>query len=219
MRQFSLHNEAIGMIAGLCLMAALNSKIADPVEAAIARYRTIRSYEVTVRSSSTAGSQIIHYSYRKPGFIRMEFVEPHRGAVLIYSPDTRKARLRPFGISAFPSLTLDPDNPLIQGPGGQRVDHSDVGALLDNVKALQRRGTMRIIGRQELFGFQTLHVMVSGEPGATAANVARYELWFDTSNCMPVKVESRDARDELIETVVMDDFRIDIDFPERFFDP
>jgi hypothetical protein len=36
---------------------------------------------------------------------------------------------------------------------------------------------------------------------------------------MPVKVESRDAHDELIETVVMDDFRIDVDFPEHFFDP
>jgi hypothetical protein len=36
---------------------------------------------------------------------------------------------------------------------------------------------------------------------------------------MPVKVESRNTHDELIETVVMDDFRIDIDFPEHFFDP
>jgi outer membrane lipoprotein-sorting protein len=207
------------MVAGLCLMAALNGHVADPVDAAVAHYRTIRSYEVTVRSSSAGESQIIHYSYRKPGFIRMEFVEPHRGAVLVYDPDTRKARLWPFGISTFPSFTLDPGNSLIQGSGGQRVDHSDVGALLDNVQALQRRGTTRVIGRQELLGLPTLHVMVRGEPGATVKNVARYDLWFGTSNCMPVKVESRDTHDELIETVVMDDFRIDVDFPEHFFDP
>ena len=38
-----------------------------------------------VRSARGAESQIIHYSYRRPGFIRMEFVEPHRGAVLVYT--------------------------------------------------------------------------------------------------------------------------------------
>ncbi|HET8611024.1 MAG TPA: DUF1571 domain-containing protein [Burkholderiales bacterium] len=207
------------MVAGLCLMAALNGHVTDPVDVAVAHYRTIRSYEVTVRSSSAGESQIIHYSYRKPGFIRMEFVEPHRGAVLVYDPDTRKARLWPFGISTFPSFTLDPGNSLIQGPSGQRVDHSDVGALLDNVRTLQRGGTTHVVGEQEILGLRTLHVTVRGTPGTVPGNVAGYDLWFDVSNCLPVKVESRDAQGQLIETVVMDDFRVDVDFPEHFFDP
>lgn len=207
------------MVMGFLLMVALNSDTADPVGAAVARYRTIRSYEVTLRSSNATESQVIRYYYRKPGFVRMEFVSPHKGAVIIYNPEKREARVWPLGFPGFPSVTLDPANPLIRGPGGQRVDRSDVGALLNNVKTLQQGGTTKTAGEEQLSGLQALHVIVRGAPNAATGNVARYDLWLDTSTCFPVKVESRDAQGELIETVLMEDFRINVDFPERFFSP
>lgn len=55
----------------------------DPVRAAIERYQTVESYRVTLRSSrGDSEPEIIHYAYKKPGFVRMGFTQPFKGAVL-----------------------------------------------------------------------------------------------------------------------------------------
>ncbi len=53
----------------------------------------------------------------------MDFIEPHDGAVLICSPMTRRVNLWPFGVGHFPKLNVHPNNSLIRGDGGQRIDH------------------------------------------------------------------------------------------------
>ncbi len=76
----------------------------------------------------------------------MEFIEPHKGAVLVYNPEKKEARLRPFGFFKPLVLTLSPDNRLIATPRGHRVDASDPGAPLETVKKLADRGKMAIMG-------------------------------------------------------------------------
>jgi outer membrane lipoprotein-sorting protein len=191
----------------------------DPVDWMSEAYRAIRSYEAVVRSSNATESHTIRYGYRKPGFVRIEFVDPHRGVVIIYDPCSREVRLWPLGIAGHAMLTLDPDNPLIQGQGGQRVDRSDIGALLENIRLLQQGGTLSVTGEQPVSGRRTLHAMISGMPAAVSAYVFRYDLWIDMLLGLPVKVESRDVCGNLIETVTISDLRINIDFPERFFSP
>ncbi len=46
----------------------------------------------------------------------------------------------------FPRLTLSPDSRMIQSPPGHRVDQSDIGALLVNVREVQRHGDTRVVG-------------------------------------------------------------------------
>jgi hypothetical protein len=149
----------------------------------------------------------------------MEFIRPHAGALLIYSPLTRRVRVWPFGAGRFPELNVSPRNPLIRSPGGQSVDKSDVGALLENVDALLARGQADILGEVRLDGRTALHLRVSGAPGQTVAGVHRYELWLDTTTRFPLKVVSRDQANAVIETVVMDDLEIDAPLAESLFDP
>ena len=206
------------MAAALLAAALLVAQGTDLVGAAIEHYRTVVSYQVTLRSFHGDQSDIIHFSYKRPGFVRMDFVQPHEGAVLIYSPLTGDVRLWPFGEKFF-SLTLSPENRLVQSPTGQRVDRSDIGALLENVKSLQREGETAVLGEEMVGGRKAMRLAVSAARNAVAGSVRRYELWLDNVTLLPVRVVSRDANNEIIETVEMDGLRINMKLPDHLFDP
>lgn len=201
----------------MLLMAALNT---DPIALAETQYRALDSYQVTLHATDASGdTQVIRYFYRKPGYVRMEFIQPHHGAVLVYDPGVHRVRLWPFGFRSFPSMTLSPDNPLIRSQRGQQVDRSDVGALLDNVRNLQQGGSTEVRGKEVMGHWQTLHVVVTGPARATVAGVHRYQLWLAQPTLFPVKVESWNLQGSLIESVLMDDVEFNVDFPEGFFEP
>ena len=206
------------MIAVLLAVAALGTGNPDPIDAAIERYRAVDSYQVTLRSLRGEESDVIRFAYKRPGFVRMDFVQPHEGAVLIYSPLTKVVRLWPFGEGFF-SLTLSPENSLVRSPTGQRVDRSDIGALLDNVKSLQRKGETTVLGQEMVGGRKAMRLTVSATGDLVVGNVRQYELWLDSATLLPLKVVSRNANNEIIETVVMDDLRINVKMPDRLFDP
>lgn len=207
------------MLAALMLTAALSATGLAPLADAIQHYRTVESYRVTLRAVRTDGEDRIRYYYRKPGFVRMEFIRPHAGALLVYSPHTRRVRVWPFGPGRFPELDLSPRNPLIRGPGGQSVDRSDVGALFENVGALLAQGQTEVRGQVRVDGHTALYLVVSGAAGQTVAGVHRYELWLDTTTRFPLEVVSRDQAGAVIETVVMEDLEVNPPLAESLFDP
>lgn len=194
---------------------------ADPVTIAQTHFDQVRSYRATIRSSARSGEHAeFHYAYRKPGFVRMDFVSPHHGAVLAYDPGDGKVRLRPFGEHALPALTLSPSNPLLRDRSGHRVDRSDVGVLLRNVHALQQGGATVTEGQETIGGRTTLRVSVTGAPAHVVDGVHRYRLWLDTEDGFPLKVVSfADDDGAPLETVTLDDVEIDVAFPARFFTP
>lgn len=189
----------------------------DPIQSALEQYRDVAAYQVTVKSSGAAHSEILRYSYKRPGHVRMEFVRPFSGAVIVYDPVSRQARLWPFGYRNFPSLTLSPENRLIQSRTGQRVDRSDVGALYRNVRALQEHGRTESGEIEQLGGREALQVTVEGNGGFSVGTVHRYQLWLDQATGFPVKVSSHDAKGNLIEEVEMEGLQINPGFPDGFF--
>jgi outer membrane lipoprotein-sorting protein len=208
------------MLSVTLLAAALNATRLPPLADAIEHYHTVETYRVTLRSAHADGEDHIRYYYRKPGFVRMEFIRPHAGAVLVYSPLTQRVRLWPFGAGRFPELSLKPRNPLVRGPGGQTVDKSDVGTLFDNAHTLLEQGRAEVRDEARMADGRTaLHLVVTGAPGVAVAGVHRYELWLDTSSRFPVKVISRNQADAVIETVMMDALEINIPLKETLFNP
>jgi len=184
----------------------------DLVADAQARFDALANYQVTLKSTSPGTEPVeVLYGYRKPGFVRMDFIHPHAGATLAYSPASGKVKLWPFGFGTFPSLVLSPDSRMIQSPQGHRVDQSDVGALLLNVRELLRQGgDTQVVGAEIVGMRRTSHLIVTCRPGHLATGVFRYELWFDESHGLPVKIASVGASRELIETVLMENLRIDV---------
>ena len=186
---------------------------------AIEHYRTVENYRVTIHSTHADGEEHIRYYYKKPGFVRMEFIRPHAGTVLIYNPTTQSVRLWPFGVRHFPELSLSPGNPLIRSSRGQRVDHSDVGTLFENVRTLREGGNAEVLGEERMDGRTVLHLVVAGAGNFALAGVHRYELWLDMASQFPVKVISRNRQDTIIETVMMVELEINATLPEMLFNP
>lgn len=212
------------MLSALMLAAALTGippagAPPDPLADAIEHYRTVESYRVTIRSTHAGGEEYLRYFYKKPGFVRMEFIRPHDGALLIYSPDTRRVRVWPFGAGHFPELSLSPGNPLIHSFGGMRVDQSDVGVLFENIRILREGGNTEILGEERVNGRMAVHFVVTGAGGIEVAHVHRSELWLDAASLFPVKVISRDLQNVIIESVMMEDLEINATLPEMLFNP
>jgi outer membrane lipoprotein-sorting protein len=191
----------------------------DPLSRAIERFRAVETYRVTIRSTHAEGEEHIRYYYRKPGFVRMEFIRPHAGAVMIFNPGTGRVRLWPFGAGNFPELSLSPESSLIRSLSGMRVDHSDVGTLLENIRALNEKGSTELLGEEVMNGRTVLHLIVTGAEGFAVADVHSSELWLDTSSQFPAKVVSRNIHGVVIETVIMEALEINEKLPEALFNP
>lgn len=199
----------------------------DPIILAQQHFDQMGSYQVRILSTSAKGERNnIRYSYRKPGYVRMDFTEPHPGAVLVYNPSTDAVRLWPFGIGKFPVLNLSPTNSLIRDQSGHRVDQSDIGTLLRNIHSLQQSGGKTTVIGNETLPEQSisskqsaLHVSIRGPQGVTVSNVHRYEIWLESSHDFPLKVVSYDVNDQLMESVLMDAIVVNVHFPADFFTP
>jgi outer membrane lipoprotein-sorting protein len=176
------------------------------------------SYRVTLHSTGGGSAETIKYAFKRPGFVRMEFVNPHKGAILVYDPVKKKARLRPFGFVKPLVMTLEPDNSLITSSRGHRVDASDTGAFLATVKKLAEKGKSRVIGRERIDAREALLVEVEGKEGETVAGgVHRYLLWLDVRTNLPLKTQAFGSHGEMVEEVTMDDLEINVDLPDSFF--
>ncbi|BAL25618.1 hypothetical protein [Azoarcus sp. KH32C] len=193
---------------------------ADLLAEAATRFQTVQTYRVTLHSHPAEGEpQVIRYAWRRPGWIRMDFIEPHHGAALIYDPGAHRVHLWPFGPDHLPSLNLAPDNRLILSPRGHRVDQSDVGALLANLQELHAKGRLSEPADGELAGRAVSVVEIEGGSGVSVLGVHRYRVWFAQESLFPLKVQSFDVNNALMETVDMSDAALDVAFPERFFAP
>jgi outer membrane lipoprotein-sorting protein len=190
-----------------------------PLAEAIAHYQTLESYRVVIHSFHGDGEEYIRYYYKRPGYVRMEFIKPHAGALLIYSPSTGRVRLWPFGYGHFPELNLSPRNPLIRSPRGQYVNHSDVGALFENTALLQQKGRTEVLGTEILNGRPVVHMITTGADNVAIDGVHRIEMWLDTTTGFPVRVVSSDRQGAMIETVTMDALELNPSVPDRLFNP
>ena len=192
----------------------------DPILLSLQHFEQIQSYQVRVRSvSSQDETKVIRYSYRKPGYVRMDFTQPHSGAVLIYNPVDGKVKLWPFGVGTFPVLNLSPTDSLIQDGNGHRVDQTDFGFLLKNIRSLQHEGTTTTIGEEIIMGKSTLHVSVVGPAGKTVDAVHQFDIWLDKQSGFPTKVVSYALQGKMLETVLMEAMVINKHFPPKFFAP
>ncbi|HLO25303.1 MAG TPA: DUF1571 domain-containing protein [Geobacteraceae bacterium] len=208
------------MVSFLFVLLALSFPAVsqDPLDAALASYKKVVSYRVNLRSRSDSSSEIIRYFYKRPGFVRMEFIEPHKGASLVYNPETKEAKLRPFGFMKSMVLSLNPDNPLITSARGHRVDASDIGALLEAARTLREKGQGKAMGSVVTGGRRTVLVAIEGKGSVTVGgNIHRCLLWLDAETFLPVRTATYDRSGALVEDVTLNDLEINISLPDSLF--
>jgi outer membrane lipoprotein-sorting protein len=191
----------------------------DTITAALKSYDTVASYRVTLRVMHGNSNDIIQYSFKKPGFVRMDFVKPHKGAVLVYDPAANRVRLQPFGISKAFALSLSPDSRLVKSPSGHQVNESDIGALLRRVLLLQKQGLATVQGEELVGGKATVLVNIVGKDGFSLDATHSFLLNLDAATLLPLQVRTYDVAGKLLEKVLMDDLETDVHFDDHFFTP
>ncbi len=190
----------------------------DLIRSAIKIFEEIESYTCIIESFGNDEEEKIRYAYKKPGLIRMDFINPHSGASLIYNPNTKKVRLKPSGFFSFLTLTLNPSSNIIKSPKGHTVDESDIGALLTNVHKLQLNGNTEILGKEKLSERECIIVGITGEQEVTVNDIHRYILWLDIEIFLPLKVEAFDRSGALEEGILIDSLKINVQLPEDYFE-
>lgn len=185
------------------------------LQQAVSQFQAITGYSTTMRSYGNA-EQIINYRYQKPGYVRMDFVTPHKGAALVYRPDTGKVQLRPFGFIKPLTLTMEPTSKLVRSPSGHRVDESDIGVLLKKAQELAQQGSLEILREETIQQTTTVVLEITGEENVLVDGVHRYLLWMDKKLKLPRIVESYNNEDQLIEGLSLEDLTLNPEFAEIF---
>lgn len=144
------------------------------------RFEALTNYTTLLDSDGEEGRNRILYTYRKPGFIRMDFITPHKGAKLLFNPLEKRVALRPFSAKAF-TLSLAPDNPLITDPKGHTVDQSDIGSLIRSVMRYAGEGTVTLLPSEGVEGQLCPRLRVEGDE-------VTYLLWVHPELHLPIKV-------------------------------
>lgn len=193
--------------------------LTDPISVSRNRFDEIHSYRTTIVSRSGVGEEIVHYYFRKPGFVRMELELPYPGSVVTYDPEAKEVRVRPFGFLKQFVLSLSPDNMFLRSASGHRVDESDLGSLLRDVMQLRENGQVVLQGSERVLDYEAIKVEVRGEGViSTPHGVHVYVVWIDQATFLPVRVRAYDIEHDLIEDVTMHDLVVDVDFGEGFFE-
>ncbi len=197
----------------LCHSTAMASE--SLLQQATEQFQAIISYSTTMRSYGKTES-IINYRYKKPGYVRMDFVKPHKGAALVYLPTTGKVQLRPFGFIKSLTFTMKPSAKLVRSPNGHRVDESDIGVLLKNAQTLAEQGSVHFLREETRHQTPMVVLEVVGREQVIVDGVHRYLLWMDKKLKLPRIVESYDTENQLIEGLFLDDLTLNPEFAEIF---
>lgn len=205
------------MSASLLLLAAFATSLVNPVTEALTRFQHVTTYEAVVTSENGAQVEQMRYHYQRPGYLRLEFIQPHPGVVLTYNPVNQQVHVWPSGFHHFPSFHTNPDSSLLRSEGGHRIDQSDVGYFWHHVQRLQAQGTFRVMGNAGAHTKIT-HLLVAGAPGIAVNKYHKFDIWLEPRHFFPIRATGYDLDGKVIDTVTLQDLQFDIAFPPDFFD-
>ena len=203
----------------LCLVIFISvpeagSESPDPIVEFEIAYSKVDSYSVEINSSL---GEVVNYSYKKTGHVRMDFIKPHGGAVIVYNPETNKVRVRPFGFIKPLVVTYKPESRVVRSKNGHQLNDSDLGVLLGSVKKVRDNGVMKVVGKAKIGDVDTVAVRVKAEGDFTDYRVNEYRLWLSKITKLPVLIEAFGIDGKLQERTFLNNIKLNPDFAEGFF--
>lgn len=206
------------LITLFSLILLFSEDFKSPIKQAYESFDSLQNYRVTIKTLCCDSDEEILYVFQKPGFIRMDFINPHQGAVLVYNLNTNDVRLKPFGLFSFFKLTLDPDNNLITSPKGHTVDQSDMSFLIRNIDSLMQKGTLTYLANEEINKRPCTVFIVAANDTFNIDGINSYKVWLDSVLHLPLKAEAFDTNGVLLESVLTADLELNVQLAEDYFD-
>lgn len=169
----------------------------------------------TYRDSGSPDTQTFFYTFRKPDQIRIDFIRPHPGMVMIYPDKEGRVFIRPSGLARLFRLHLPPDSPRLVVSAGQRIDQTDLGLLIANIArsvGSERRGPVFTFEENGLAVIQTVAVDHFRPDVVTA-----YRFLIDKHMWLPVRVEESTPGGQTERTISFFDLEVNVSIPVAFF--
>ena len=164
------------------------------------KFNALTNYTTLLDSEGEGERSKIFYTYKKPGFIRMDFIQPHKGAMLIFNPIKNKATLRPFSKWFF-----------ITDSKGHTVDQSDIGALIRSIVVSAREGSVTHLPPETLENLACPRLRVE-------STKTTYLLWIHPEFRLPIKVVKLFSEGEK-EVVFLRNLIVDASLDDTLFIP
>jgi len=184
-----------------------------------ATYAGVKDYQAdiedrTYHQDGSFKTKKFLYTFKKPGFIRLDFQAPDSGMVLVYPDKNGEVAIRPAGFPFF-KFHLALDNPLLRVASGQRLDQTDLGLLIKNIgRSLsdQRRGAAEVVEDGEY-----VRVTVLADNHFQKGVKTLYQFLIDKKLWLPVRVEESTPEGRLERKIILQNLRTNISFPDSFF--
>lgn len=200
------------LLIWICLSIAVPVRGADdPLLSEMTnKFNALTNYTTLIDSEGEGERSRIFYTYKKPGFIRMDFIRPHKGAILIFNPIKNKVTLRPFSKWFF-KFNLDPGNRLITDSKGHTVDQSDIGALIRSIVVCAREGSVTPLPPETLESLVCPRLRIK-------STMITYLLWIHPKLRLPIKVVKLFSEGKK-EIVFLRNLIVDASLDDTLFNP
>jgi hypothetical protein len=118
--------------------------------------------------------------------VRIDMESPYPGMILVYPDEHDKVSVRPGGWAGFMHLHLSPDSALLRSSTGQRIDQTDLGLLIENIRHSltdRRRGEIAVTAQDG-----RLLIEVLAEDHFRAGVLTLYRFSIDKTRWLPMEV-------------------------------
>ena len=181
-----------------------------------AAYDEVKDYqtEVEVKIYKKDGSfktERSLYTFKKPKWIHLDVISSRPRMILVY-PDRNGKVLMRLPVFTF-HLMLD--DPLLETPSGQRIDQTDLGLLIKNIRHSltdQRRGPVSISEDKDTIQIQVLaNDHFREEVETTYQFLISKELWLPVEVGRSTPIGVQEGR------IIFRNLRININVPDSLF--
>lgn len=183
-------------------------------------YAQVTDYQTRVEVKTYKGNGSLKiekflYTFKKPNRIRLDFESPYSGLILVYPDEKGKVVVQPPGLAHFIKFHLAPDNTLLVGPAGQRIDQTDLGLLILHIgRSLTdlRRGAADIAKKNG-----DIRIRVLADNPFRRGVITFYQFSIDKDLWLPAKVEESTPAGQLQRIVTFENLRLNTGVPDNFF--
>ena len=157
------------------------------------------------------------YFFKKPRWIRVDFLQPHSGLTVFYQRGEKKATLRPF--PSLPSLQFNVsiDSSLIQTPTGQSINQTDMIFFIDFLF----RNLAGVPQQDDQFQDQgdPVHFLFWGRDYVKGEKPEKYHIFISRRNWFPVRIERYSPEGKPMEVSIIRNYVFNSRPADDFFAP
>ena len=186
-----------------------------------AAYDQVKDYQTEVeillfKEDGSFKTEKSLYTFKKPKRIRLDFVSPHPGMILVYPDPYGKVLLKPQGVLSILTFHLALDDPLLGNPSGHRLDQSDLGVLIENIRHSvtdQRRGPVSLSEDKE-----AIRIQVLADDHFREGVETRYQFLISKELWLPVEVGEATTNGVHEGRIIFRNLRTNINVPDDLFE-